>query len=164
MQTKKDNQMMKTHALLLLTVMACAMTAHAEEPCLQAAWKAYNASDYSAAIRAADKCIDNFHLKAERDQAALALKKEPDPPTGAVSDADKQKIFSRGVLNDTAAAYFVKGRSAEALAKKKGNNYREMARAAYEQAKNLKYARVWDPKGFFWSPSEAAADRLADLN
>src|SRR5437899_1029428 len=157
--------MMKTHTLLLFTVMACAMTAWAEEPCLQAAWKAYTASDYTAAIRAADKCIDNFHLKAERDQAALTLKKEPDPPTGAVSDADKQKIFSRGVLNDTAAAYFVKGRSAEALAqKKKGDDYREMARAAYEQAKNLKYARIWDPKGWFWSPSEAAADRLAGLN
>jgi hypothetical protein len=105
--------------LLLFAVMACATTARAEEPCMQDAWKAYNRNDYAAAIHAADKCIDNFHLKAERDQAALAMRKELEPPTGAVSGADRQKIFSRGVLNDTVAAYFVKGRSAEALAEKK---------------------------------------------
>ena len=156
---------MKTQILFLL-LLACGTAAYAEEPCLKDAWDALNKSDYPGAIRAADSCIDNFHSKAERDQSALAERHEPTPPTGAVSDADKQKIFSRGVLNDTAAAYIVKGKSAEALAKKqksKSMDYLATARDAYEHAKALTYARVWDPKGWFWSPSEAASDRLLDL-
>jgi hypothetical protein len=153
---------MKGCSLLLLPVVACVMTAYAEEPCLRNAWDALNKKDYITAIRAADECISNFHLKAERDQSALDQKGEPAPPTGTVSAPDKQRIFSRGVLNDTATAYFIKGKAAEALAKK-NREYLATARAAYENAKKLTYARVWDPQGWFWSPSEAAADRLADL-
>lgn len=144
----------------------CASSAYAEEQCLTDAWAAYNKSDYSGAIRAADKCISDFHLKAERDQAVLAQRREPDPPTGAVSDSDKQKIFGRGVLNDVGGAYIVKGRSAEGLDAQphpQKRDYRGMARTAYGEAKKLTYARVWDPKGFFWSPAEAATDRLAGL-
>jgi hypothetical protein len=118
-----------------------------------------------AAINAADKCIDQFHLQAERDQAMLTQKREPDPPIGAVSDADKQKIFSRGVLNDVGAAYFIKGQSAEALFAqgKKDKDYHAIARAAYGDAKKLTYARVWDICGWFWSSAQASADRLASM-
>lgn len=153
---------MKTLFVLAIAVMA----ASAEEQCLRDAWKTYNQGDYAAAIRFADGCISNFHLQAERNQVALADHHEPEPATGAVSDADKRKIFARGVLNDTAAAYFVKGESAKALAKRGGpraREFRETARAAYESAKKLTYGRVWDPQGWFWSPSEMAGDRLADL-
>jgi hypothetical protein len=156
---------MRTGTLLSI-VAICASSAIAEEQCLSDAWASYNKSDYKAAIQAADRCIADFHLKAERDQAALAQRREPEPPTGAVGDSDKQKLFSRGVLNDVGAAYFVKGKSAEALGAKphpKNVDYGAMARAAYEGAKKLTYARVWDPKGYFWSPAEAAGDRLADI-
>lgn len=150
-----------------LFVMAIAiLSASAEEQCLRDAFKTFNQGDYTAAIRFADGCIGNFHQQAERDQVALVAHHEPAPPTGAVSDPDKRKIFARGILNDTAAAYFVKGESANALAKRGGSKareFRETARAAYEAAKNLTYGRVWDPQGFFWSPSDAAGDRLADL-
>ena len=151
----------------ILFVLAIAvMSASAEEQCLQDAWKAYNQGDYATAIRFADGCISNFHRQAERNQTALVDHHEQEPPTGAVSDADKRKIFARGVLNDTAAAYFVKGESAKALAQRRdprAREFRATARAAYEGAKNLTYGRVWDPKGWFWSPSEVAGDRLADL-
>lgn len=155
---------------LLATAAIFAMGAAAEEQCLSDAWAALNRSDHQAATRAADTCITQFHLKAEREQAALAQRREPEPPTGAVSDPDKQKIFSRGVLNDVAAAYVVKGRASEALAAKpsakdaKKVDYRAFARTAYSDAKKLTYARVWDVKGFFWSPAEAAGDRLTDLS
>ena len=151
---------------LICAIVVCASSGYAEEQCLSDAWAALNSSNYRTAIQAADKCIADFHLKAERDQATLAQRREPEPPTGAVSDQDKQKIFSRGVLNDVAAAYFVKGKSAEALDAKphpKNVDYRVMARTAYGEAKKLTYARVWDPKGWFWSPAEAAADRLAEM-
>jgi len=159
------------NAWSLLAIAALSATgAAAEEQCLSDAWAALNKSDYQAAIRSADTCITQFHLKAERDQAALAQRREPEPPTGAVSDPDKQKIFSRGVLNDVAAAYVVKGRASEALVAKpvakdaKKVDYPALARTAYIEAKKLTYARVWDVKGFFWSPAEAAGDRLTDLS
>jgi hypothetical protein len=147
-----------------------AISAGAEEQCLSDAWAALNRSDNQAAIRAADTCITQFHLKAEREQAVLTQRHEPEPPAGAVSDPDKQKIFSRGVLNDVAAAYIVKARAGEALAAKpsaknvKKVDYRALARTAYSEAKKLTYARVWDVKGYFWSPAEAAGDRLTDLS
>ena len=159
---------MNTWSLLGIAVIF-AVSVTAEEQCLNDAWAALNRSDHQAAIRAADMCITQFHLKAEREQA-LAQRREPEPPTGAVSDPDKQKIFSRGVLNDVAAAYVVKGRASEALAAKPGRkdvkkvDYRALARTAYSEAKKLNYARVWDVKGFFWSPAEEAGDRLTDLS
>jgi hypothetical protein len=155
---------------LLVTAALFAVSAAAEEQCLSDAWAALNRSDHQAAIRAADTCITQFHLKAEREQAALANRREPEPPTGAVSDPDKQKIFSRGVLNDVAAAYIVKGQASKALAAKasaqnaKKVNYPALARNAYGEARKLTYARVWDVKGFFWSPAEAAGDSLTDLS
>jgi hypothetical protein len=147
-------------------IMICTSCGYAEEQCLSEAWAAFNNSNYKFAMQSADKCISSFHLKAERDQATLVQRREPEPPTGAVSDQDKQKIFSRGVLNDVAAAYIVKGKSAEALDAKlhpKSIDYRALARAAYTEAKKLTYARVFDPKGYFWSPAEAASDRLAEI-
>jgi len=154
-------------SVLLWIIVICSSAAYAEEQCLSDAWAAYNKSDYRAAAQAADRCINEFHLKAERDQAALTQRREPDPPVGgAVSDSDKQKIFSRGILNDVAAAYIVKGKSAEALDARphpKTADYLATARAAYGEAKKLTYARVWDQKGFFWSPAEAAGDRLASI-
>lgn len=158
---------MKARALIFLVLFLSASYCSAEERCLRDAWDAYNRADYAAAIRAADSCISDLHAKAERDQAVLKQRQEPEPPKGAANDAEKQKIFARGVLNDTAAAYFVKGRSAEALAqeqKDKSKDYLAMARAAYRRAENLTYARVWDPQGWFWSPAEAAADRLSGLS
>lgn len=156
---------MKTKILLLL-ICIWAVPAHGEERCLRDAWDAYNKGAYTAAMQAADRCIADFHLKADREQSALVQRGEAQPPTGAVTDSDKQKIFARGILNDTAAAYFVRGRSAEALANRRGpkaKEYQAEAKAAYADAKKLTYARVWDPQGWFWSPSETAADRLVGL-
>jgi hypothetical protein len=139
-------------------------SSQAEDECLKHAWASFNKAEYQTAIRAADECIEQFSRRADRDEAILEARREPEPPIGAVGDADKQKIFGRGVLNDVGAAFFVKGRSAEALAKRtKQKEFGKLAKDAYASAAKLKYARVWDPQGWFWSPSEAAADRLSSL-
>jgi hypothetical protein len=107
----------------------------AEEQCLAEAWKAFASEKYEDAIKHADKCIDDFAKPAEREQEKLSREKEPIPPTGAVNDAEKEKIFKRGVLNDVAAAYFIKGRSAEYLYRKGGpeaSAYKEVAKEAYK--------------------------------
>jgi hypothetical protein len=65
------------------------------------------------------------------------------------------------LLNDVATAYFIKGRSAEYLYEKtKDKKYKSLAEEAYQAACVLKYGRCWDPQGWFWSPCDAANERL----
>lgn len=122
-----------------------------------AAWAAFNAKDYSNAIAKAQQCIDEFVGGANREQAELEKKNTPLPPNGKVSSTEKDVIMERGLLNDVATCYFIAGRSAEYL-----KNI-ELARTSYLQAAKYTYARTWDPGGWFWSPAEAAADRLSQL-
>jgi hypothetical protein len=135
-----------------------------QQPCLTKAWQDYNAQDYLNALHAAAQCIDDFGKQALREQQSLVDQRIPEPPTGRVSDREKTVIFARGILNDVGAAQFIKGRSAEYLLKStKDPKYNTIARTGYEGAIALPYARVFDPGDFFWSPKQAATDRLADL-
>lgn len=122
-----------------------------------AAWNAFNAKDYSSAIAKAQECIDEFRGSASREQAELEKQKFPLPPKGKVTEAEKKTIFNRGLLNDVATCYFILGRSAEYLGRK------DLAQEAYGHAIRYTYARTWDPSGWFWSPAEAAEDRLTSL-
>lgn len=126
------------------------------EKATAAAWAALNGGRFEDAIKHADKCIAEFRgsaqqvqNKLERDKVAL--------PTGQVNEEQKRLIFANGLLNDVGACYFIKGKAAEKL------NRSEDAKRAYEAAAKLTYARVWDPRGWFWSPGEDASDRLAEL-
>lgn len=121
------------------------------------AWDAFNANHYEEAIRHADECIREFRGAANRKQAELASAKSPVPPVGTVSESEKTTILARGLLNDVATCYFIKGRAAERLERV------AEARSAYKDAMTYTYARCWDPKGWFWSPAEVAADRLGAL-
>ncbi len=135
----------------------------AEEQCLKDAWNAFNKKDYEKAISFSNDCIDNFGKAASRIQKELDSQKVTVPPTGAVSDAEKDRIFKRGLLNDVATAYWIKGRSAEYLYRQGGpkkDEYKKMAEEAYKETCKYKHGRTWDPKGWFWSPCEAASDRL----
>jgi hypothetical protein len=122
-----------------------------------AAWDAYNDKDYGKAIAKAQECVDEFKASADREQAKLENEGVPLPPTGKVSDAEWHVIIERGLLNDVATCYFIIGRSAEHLGQI------DVARGAYGHAMKYTYARTWDPAGFFWSPAEAAGDRLSNL-
>lgn len=150
--------------LLILTFSIILMPklTNADEKCLKNAWEVFNVKDYKKSIKYADECIDSFGKKAARIQKELEEDNIPDPPTGAVEDAEKNKIFKRGILNDVASAYWIKGRAAEYLYKTtKNNDYKKMATEAYTiVCKDYKYGRTWDPKGWFWSPCEDASDRL----
>lgn len=134
-----------------------------EEQCLKRAWDAFNQAKYESAIKSAEQCIDSFGKAADKAQEKLDKDKEPLPPTGEVDDSVKEVIFKRGVLNDVATAYFIKGRSAEYLSKSqsaRSEEYKDMAKEAYEAACRYRHARTWDLKGWFWSPCEAGSDRL----
>jgi len=153
---------------VLLPIVAAALfttTASAQQPCLKKAWATLNQADYAGAIEASTDCIDQFAARAMREQASLEAAHEKQPPTGAVeSSFDKKKIFDRWAVNDIATAYFIRGQAAERLLKRRATvQYKELAHDSYTAATHLSYGRCWDPQGWFWSPAEAAADRLAVL-
>lgn len=126
------------------------------EKATAAAWENLNAGKFEAAITNADQCIDEFRGQARRLQEKLQNEKAA-LPTGPVNDDTKKKIFENGLLNDVGACYYIKGKAAEQLKRS------DEAKKAYAEAKKLTYARVWDPQGWFWSPAEAAGDRLDAL-
>lgn len=138
-------------------VSACTSSAQSTNEKMTAdAWAALNAGKFEEAIVKADACIVKFRGEAEALQEKLHQAKA-DIPVGAVTDDQKKKIHANGLLNDVATCYFIKGKAAEALARK------EDARRAYEGARALSYARTWDPQGWFWSPAVGATEQLAAL-
>lgn len=134
-----------------------------QQDCLKKAWDAFNATKYENAIKFADQCIDEFGKAAEREQKRLEDTNTSVPPPGKVTSAEKSTIMARGPLNDVATAFYIKGRSAEYLYRKGGAaaaTYKKTAEETYEATCRFKYARTWDNKGWFWSPCEAASERL----
>jgi len=153
----------KRQLLLCMSLMwALSPASNAQQQCLKNAWAAFNKTDYVAAMKFTEECIEDFGSRASKEQAALEAKREKLPPTGAVENAaDRKQIFDRWAVNDVATAFFIKGRSAEYLYKKqKSTKFREIASEAYKSAAKLTYGRCWDPQGWFWSPAEAVGERL----
>lgn len=118
-----------------------------------AAWNAYLEEDYSLAIELAQETIDRWEDEATEQQALI----EKAPPVGTVTNAKKEEIFSYASLNDVGTAYFIMAISLEELGRV------DEAKAAYEGAISLPYARCWDPKGWFWSPSQVAKENMAKM-
>jgi hypothetical protein len=165
---KREIEMMKRKKELsvtsfISTILIFISVVFAEEQCLKDAWTAFNKKNYEKAISFANDIIDNYGKAAYRIQENLVSSKAPLPLTGTVSAAEKDRIFTRGLLNDVSTACWIKGRAAENLYRKGGSQkekYRIMAIEAYKETGKYKYGRTWDPKGWFWSPYEAAKDRL----
>jgi hypothetical protein len=109
---------------------------------------------FGDAIESARNCAKAFERIADYQERRLEQAHEPLPPIGNVAPEQRRQILARGTLNDGALCYYILGRAEEAL------NRQIAAKQAYERAKGYTYARTWDPKGWFWSPSEAAKKRL----
>ena len=153
---------------LVVLFLAAGQSLRAEEQCLREAWQAYNRQQHKLAAEKAEVCIDEFEFAAKRQQKKLSESGAALPLTGSPPGGPKgevaTKIFSQGLLNDVAAAFFVKGRSLEYLYRKEGQEkLKTEAIEALGEAVKLKHARVFDPQGWFWSPSEGASDRLKRL-
>jgi outer membrane protein assembly factor BamD (BamD/ComL family) len=159
-------------AAIFLTAMNIANQSKQDEDQLEnvkltnSAWDAYKKHQYKEAIQYSDRCIRKFKAKADDDQQALAKANAPMPPTGSVSKQQKEGIFKRGLLNDVATCFYIKGRSFEDMYrqdKDRDATLRQQAQEAYRATQGYTYARTWDTRGWFWSPSEDATDRLQDL-
>lgn len=122
-----------------------------------AAWGHFGAQEYEAAIAKAEECIEMFHVQADSVQAELTNNQVPFPQSIPATEKEREEIVLRGRLNDVATSYFIIGQAYERL----GNEAQAME--AYRAADALKHAMAWDPKGWFWNVSGAAADRLRYL-
>jgi hypothetical protein len=110
------------------------------------------------ASKKASEVIEEFGGNAFLEQEKLERTTELMPPVGKVAQDLQAAIFARGVLNDVAAAYFIKGRALEHLGRT------QEARKVYQEGARFTYARTWDPReGVFWSPAEAVLGRLRTL-
>jgi tetratricopeptide (TPR) repeat protein len=121
------------------------------------AWKSYEDKKYEKAISEAEECIDTFVGQAEITQEELIKGKVPEPSTNPKSKEEIEKIHSRGLLNDVGTCYFIVGESYSKLGNK------EKAIEAYKEAEKFIHAMVWDPNGWFWSVSKAAAGKIRVL-
>jgi len=121
------------------------------------AWKALEKKAMREAIAKADKCIESFEASAMKIQKQLE-KARARVPKGEATEDEKKVVHQNGLLNDVATCYFIKGKAHEGL------NEKDAAIAAYKTAAKLTYARTWDPAGpWFWSPADAATERLEEL-
>jgi hypothetical protein len=127
---------------------------------LSSAWDSYNSRKYDDAIRAASSCVIQFGRQAQRDQARIEAGKSPPEPEGATAPntPEAKRTFANGVLNDGAACMFILAKSQEQIQQCPD------AKKVYQDLAKLTHARVWDPHGWFWKPSDAAEDAFAALS
>ena len=110
------------------------------------AWDALGEGRYEDAVKYTEKCAELYEEKARQMQAELSAKPAP------------EKVNDYWALNDVGTTYYIRG---EALTKLR--KYSE-ALAAYKVVKDeLYYSQAWDPKGWYWSPSDAAYPKVAML-
>lgn len=109
-------------------------------------WEALGEGKYDDAVKLTEKCAELYEDKAREMQASLNEKPSADV------------VNEYWALNDVGTCYFIMG---EALVK-----LRRKAEAllAYKIVRDdLYYAQAWDPKGWHWSPSDAAYPKVQML-
>lgn len=113
------------------------------------AWKALDAKDYDSVIGYTGKVIEMYQKQALDQQKSLSA---------PVPTDDKEKVFAMWALNDVGTAYFIRGQAYE-----KSGKTKEALEAYKFLADNLAFSQTWDPKGWFWKPAGAAAERVKVL-
>ncbi len=113
------------------------------------AWEAFNKNDMGATFAFTNKCVEMYEAEAKKMQSQLK-----DFPQGG-----KDEILSQWwAINDVATAYYIQAETY----RKSGMN--EMAKSTYEKIiKEFSFGQCWDPQGWFWKPSEAAKEKLAQI-
>jgi tetratricopeptide (TPR) repeat protein len=106
-------------------------------------WEMLGEGNYEAVLNYTEKCAELYEEKAREMQSSMSAKASPD------------KVNDYWALNDVGTCYFIRG---EALTKLR--QYEE-ALIAYKIVRDeLNYAQAWDPKGWYWSPSDAAYTKV----
>ncbi|MFK8017569.1 MAG: beta-glucanase precursor [Gammaproteobacteria bacterium] len=111
------------------------------------AWNALDKGNYMNAIAYTKRCAELYGEEARKMQASLNAKAHID------------KVHDYWALNDVGTSYFIMGEALTKLGKKSD------AVAAFKVVRDeLSYAQAWDPKGWFWSPADAAYPKIEMLS
>jgi hypothetical protein len=113
------------------------------------AWKALDQGRYDLAIEQAEATIQEWHDWARKLQDRKA-RTVGDLLMDDGTAQRRQEIFSYWALNDVAAAYFIIGKAHDAQ-----RDYRRAAQAFQQIVLHYSLAQIYDPRGWFWSPTDA---------
>lgn len=117
------------------------------ETLTRGAWKALEEGKFDAVSAYADRCRELYADKALKQQAELT------------DFLPQDKAFDAWALNDVGTCCFIEGQALE-----KQDRHADAAAAYTKVVESYGYAQCWDPKGWFWRPAEAAAQRLKELD
>lgn len=110
------------------------------------AWDALGAGELEVAASFASACATIVEEEGRKQQASLPAKPTDD------------QFMDYGALNSAGTCYFIKG---EALMKL---DNKDEALAAYKTVVDeFSYAKAWDPRGWFWTVADAAAEKINKL-
>ena len=113
------------------------------------AWAAYGSKNYDDALAYIGKTVELYEVEALKMQAALKELPAREP---------KDDTAKRWALNDVGASLYIKGE----ILLKQGN--KKAAKEVFDKlAKEFSFAQVWDPKGWYWKPADAARKRSVEL-
>jgi hypothetical protein len=116
---------------------------HSSETLTTKAWEAFTSKNYADALAYTAKCIELYSAQAKEMQNSLESK------------APAETAASLWALNDVGTCYYIRGQVFEAQGKS------AEALAAYKKLVNeFSFAQTWDTKGWFWSPADAAKQRI----
>lgn len=111
------------------------------------AWTALGAGEFDKVALFTDKCRELYADEAEKQEAGLK------------DFLPAEKAHDAWALNDVGTCCFIQGQALEKQDRKAD------AAAAYKTlVESYGHAQCWDPKGWFWRPAEAAAQRLKQLD
>jgi tetratricopeptide (TPR) repeat protein len=122
------------------------------------AWDDFNKGDYERAIKSAEQCVSGFQVSAEKIELEITQRGTNGSETGLLDKTHSVLVLSRGPLNDVGTCYFIIGDAALKL------NRIQAAVDAFRSASKYNHARAYDGKGSFWSPAEAAREKLAAIS
>lgn len=126
---------------------------------LTQAWKAYNQKKWDQAHKWTNILISKYEMPADKQHMELKSNSEPPPKLGRVSSTDAQFNHGRGLVNDVATAYFIRGEANLNL------NRPEDARADWQKAIGYSYAVTYDVEmDEFWLTKDGAENKLYQLN
>jgi len=110
-------------------------------------WEALNKKDEDAIIAYTSRCIELYEEPAKNQEGILKNF------ATAGSEADYQ------LLNDIAVCYFIRGEFY------KYNQAWDKAKANYQiVVDDFYHAQYWDPRGWWWKPSEISEGEIEKIN
>jgi len=111
------------------------------------AWQALERQQYEEGLTFIAKTKELYEAEAVRQQAGLS----------DFLPADKAQ--EAWALNDVGTCYFI-----EAQIRERQRDAAAAAAAYKKLASSYRFAQCWDPKGWFWRPAEAAAEKVKQMD